>query len=243
MTSVPTTPKTDRIETDFVVGRSVQDRPITLYLFGNRDGFDENLNLKPNIQPILILGGTHGNEPGSAALARQLIDTLKKHPEIYQNRYLAILPEVNPDGLAANTRVNANKIDLNRNFPAKNWKKTRKNNYYGGSKPNSEPETQTQVTIIENLKPCRILTIHSITKGKHGNNYDGPAAQYAQVLCEQNSYKLLKTMGYPTPGSLGSWAGIERNIPIVTLELPRGQNPDQNWKENETALLAFIRCD
>ena len=26
-------------------------------------------------------------------------------------------------------------------------------------------------------------------------------------------------MGYPTPGSFGTWAGIEKEIPTITLEL------------------------
>jgi protein MpaA len=29
-------------------------------------------------------------------------------------------------------------------------------------------------------------------------------------------------IGYPTPGSLGSWLGVDRGLPVLTLELPPG---------------------
>jgi hypothetical protein len=47
-------------------------------------------------------------------------------------------------------------------------------------------------------------------------------------------------MGYPTPGSLGTWAGVDRQIPIVTLELPARQRGEDGWKANREALLAAI---
>ena len=56
-----------------------------------------------------------------------------------------------------------------------------------------------------------------------------------------NGYPVTATMGYPTPGSLGSWAGIDRQIPIVTLELPREQPGHEAWVTNREALLAAIR--
>jgi murein peptide amidase A len=244
MTAVPSDMVTNEsIETRRIIGHSSGSRPIAMYLFSPRHGFDDQQNLKSNIKPILILGGTHGNEPSSAAMARQLINTLKKDSNLYKNRYIVIIPEVNPDGLASGRRVNGNQVDINRNFPAKNWKKSRKTQYYGGPKPNSEPETQMLVTLIENLKPSRILTLHSIGNNRHGNNYDGPAVRYARLMSKHNGYKVLKTMGYPTPGSFGSWAGIERKIPVITLELPRGKAESQIWKENKTAFIAFIQSE
>ncbi|MFZ2490659.1 MAG: murein tripeptide amidase MpaA, partial [Thermoanaerobaculia bacterium] len=40
-------------------------------------------------------------------------------------------------------------------------------------------------------------------------------------LAATTGLPLQPSIGYPTPGSLGSYAGVERRIPIVTLELPR----------------------
>lgn len=30
---------------------------------------------------------------------------------------------------------------------------------------------------------------------------------------------LQESIGYPTPGSFGTWAGVEKGIPTITLEL------------------------
>jgi protein MpaA len=199
------------------------------------------MNLRPGVEKVLILGGTHGSEPTGTAIAHRLIIELKKNPQLYKNRYVAIVPEINPDGLAINSRVNAHGVDLNRNLPAGNWRLGRSDNSFGGHTPNSEPETQALVKLIERFKPDRILTLHSIALGRHGNNYDGPAESLAKILSKNNGYPILKTMGYSTPGSLGTWAGIERHIPIITLEVPRCRTPQQCWQENDRALIAFIR--
>ena len=34
-----------------------------------------------------------------------------------------VVPILNPDGLLARSRVNANQVDLNRNFPTRDWEK------------------------------------------------------------------------------------------------------------------------
>ena len=89
-------------------------------------------------------------------------------------------------------------------------------------------------------KPEWIISIHSIARGKHCNNYDGPARWLAEAMYRHNGYPVTATMGYPTPGSLGSWAGIDKQIPIVTLELPREDPGMSAWMQNRDALLAAI---
>jgi len=53
-------------------------------------------------------------------------------------------------------------------------------------------------------------------------NYDGPAAAWAEAVSTACGWPVRPQIGYPTPGSLGSWLGIDRGIPILTLELPGG---------------------
>jgi len=55
-----------------------------------------------------------------------------------------------------------------------------------------------------------------------------------------NGYPPAATIGYPTPGSLGSYAGIDRQIPMITLELPRTLPGQAAWDNNRAALLAAI---
>ena len=57
-----------------------------------------------------------------------------------------------------------------------------------------------------------------------------------------NEYPAQASIGYPTPGSFGSWAGVDRRIPTITLELPKGQSGAQGWQGNRAALLAIIHA-
>jgi protein MpaA len=214
-----------------VVGYSVNGVPLTMYVFGNAP------------KPIFIFAAIHGNEWTSYSVARDLIELLDYRPDLYRGRCVAILPAANPDGLETDVRTNANGVDVNRNFPAANWQLTERNDSFGGNAPASEPETRAIIYAVADLNPGKIISIHSIGGGKHGNNFDGPAEALAELMASKNGYKVLPSMGYPTPGSFGTWAGIEQKIPTITLELPRDQTPRQCWRENKDALLAAIQSD
>ena len=167
---------------------------------------------------ILIIGVFHGDEPQGKLLIEEY---LKKHSP----NNLLFIPCLNPDGLSTNTRTNSNGVDLNRNFPTKNWGKNEGENatcddcttaYYGGKSPASEVETQFVINVIEKYSPKLILTIHAPYKVV---NYDGPAKEIAEKISKIIGYPAEGSIGYPTPGSFGTYCGVERNVPIITLEL------------------------
>lgn len=158
--------------------------------------------------PILVVGVVHGDEPQGEDLI---------------NRYLAanesgmlFIPSLNPDGKQLGRRTNSNGVDINRNFPTKNWELTPKNNYFGGETPASEIETKFLAEVIEEYKPRLILTLHTPYKIV---NYDGPAKEVSEKISEIIGYPVEESIGYPTPGSFGTYAGVERNIPTITLEM------------------------
>ena len=206
------------------IGRSVDGHPIPMHVFGS------------SAHPILILGGLHGNEKNSAECTTLLLEYLRGHPGEMHGVSIAIIPAANPDGLSRGIRFNTHRVDLNRNFPATNWIKM----YSGGRAATSEPETQALVATIQNLQPRRILSIHSIM-GPPCNNYDGPAMALAYAMAAKNGYPVKDSVGYATPGSLGSWAGVDLHIPIITLELPFALPGPDGWARNRQAILAFIR--
>ena len=72
------------------------------------------------------------------------------------------------------------------------------------------------------------------------NNYDGPAQSLAEAMSKCNGYSVKENIGYSTPGSLGSWAGIDRMIPIITLELRHSMAGEKAWQENQAALMEVI---
>lgn len=213
----------------FLIGYSVKGVPIVMQVFGVKG-------------PItLVFGAIHGSEPNSGDLARRLLDYLLEHPEHYSARRVAIIPVANPDGLVRNQRTNEHKIDLNRNFPALNWAESKSGPNFGGEAAASEPETQAIIKSVELLNPHRIISIHAITRGRECNNYDGPGADLANLLKSKNGYRVAKTIGYPTPGSFGSWAGVDRQIATITLELPHDLPGEECWKTHKDALLAVIQ--
>ncbi len=157
---------------------------------------------------LLIIGVFHGDEPQGEYFINSY---LEKKPKIGKNS-LYFIPRLNQN----NERKNKKGVDLNRNFPTKNWIKSENNDYFGGREPNSEQEVKFLVDLINNNNFSAIITIHSPYKVV---NYDGPAKELAQKISEFLGYKVTSDIGYPTPGSFGTYCGVERNIPTITIEI------------------------
>lgn len=221
-----------------VAGTSVHGRPLGYASFG--DAAASNTTL--------ILAGIHGDETQGAFIAKALIDLFASQPELFAapggplaDARVAILPWVNPDGAVAKRRRNAHRVDLNRNFPASNWAPTpRTDGYHGGYEPASEPETRAVLGLVEQFRPNKIIAIHSVSGGVECNNFDGPAEELAALMSTHNHYPVEPHIGYATPGSLGTWAGIERQIPTLTLELPDQRSAQHCWDANREAILAAL---
>ena len=171
----------------------------------------------------LIIGVFHGDEPqGKYLIEKYLESNFSPSKSKILRRGVLFIPCLNPDGMQLGTRTNANGVDLNRNFPTKNWGEDTSSagdnpaDYFGGKAAGSEIETKFVMEIIEEYKPERILTLHAPYKVV---NYDGPAQDWAEEISEIIGYPVEASIGYPTPGSFGTYCGIERNIPTITLEL------------------------
>lgn len=166
---------------------------------------------------VLVIGVFHGDEPQGDFLIR-------KYLEMNPDTKLLMVPCLNKSGFEAKTRVNSNGVDLNRNFPTENWVLGEKNEFYGGESPASEKETKFLIEVIEKYSPKAILTLHAPYKVV---NYDGEARELAEKISAIIKYPVEENIGYPTPGSFGTWAGIERNVPTITLELDEGVNIEE----------------
>lgn len=187
---------------------------------------------------VLLIGVFHGDEQEGEYFINHLMQDVRKTPELIGNNRVLFLPCLNPDGKQKNTRGNANGVDLNRNFPTNNRVESeKKDEFYQGKEPASEIETRFIIDILENYQPNRILTIHSPFKVV---NYDGPADEMAEKMSKFNGYPVQVDIGYPTPGSFGTYAGKERNIPTITLELPKDKEPQSLWDDNKKAIYYFI---
>lgn len=163
---------------------------------------------------IIVIGCFHGDEPQGKYL-------IEKYLETKADTNLMFIPCLNKYGFENCKRTNKNGVDLNRNFPTKNWGKTEYNDFYGGETPASEDETKFIIDLVEKVKPRLILTLHAPYKVV---NYDGDARDISEKISDIIGYPVEESIGYPTPGSFGTWAGVERNIPTITLELDEKAN-------------------
>jgi murein peptide amidase A len=124
-----------------LLGRSADGRAITAFEVGN-----------PNGTTVLVVGCIHGNEPGGISVARRLEQLSPSDLDLW------IVPILNPDGRAANTRGNAHGIDLNRNFPYR-WRPLN-GVYESGPRALSEPEARIAYRLILRLRPTVSVWFH-----------------------------------------------------------------------------------
>ncbi|MCB1316876.1 MAG: DUF2817 domain-containing protein [Leptospiraceae bacterium] len=188
--------------------------------------------------PVLLIGGVHGDESEGFILAERFQNELRNGSiEVSADLSLFICPRLNPDGCAAIRRTNHRNVDLNRNLPTTDWSGEFQNvRYYPGVSAGSEIESEVTIALIENIKPHMIVSLHSYEHAM--NNFNGPSEELARAMSARNGLPPKGDIGYPTPGSLGTYAGWERKIPTITLEILRDQDADTVWKTHHEALIA-----
>jgi protein MpaA len=163
---------------------------------------------------ILIIGGVHGDEPEGVVAAKGLLEKFRQAFELDLN--ITLIPEFNPEGIFSGQRVNSNKVDLNRNLPTKDWTPVAaKERYNPGPSAMSEKENQALVTFLKENKIDLIISLHSWNPMLNTNG----EIPEAKIIAERIGYSIEPYIGYPTPGSLGTYAGVENNIPTLTYEI------------------------
>jgi hypothetical protein len=233
------------------IGYSVEGRPIELW------------SDPAGSHGTLIIGGIHGDEPGSIDLVREFAPP-GRHP-------VALLPLANPDGLARASRYNARGVDINRNAGL-NWRADSEEP--AGDAPWSEPETRALQEFILSWRPAKIVALHwalaEIDADGVQSTTLAEAMWNALSEAERKPYRLrvteaerrgLEQTEVECPGSLGRWAGYGLIYPdgfqpaMITLELPydasvpRAESlPDDHldvvrahWARDPQSYLATVR--
>ncbi|MGB3617596.1 MAG: murein tripeptide amidase MpaA [Catalinimonas sp.] len=190
----------------------------------------------------LLLGAHHGDEPETTVLLSTLLRTLT--PDALGS---AVVPALNPDGLAMGTRGNRRGVDLNRNFPTADWSAEpvchrwrdeddpRNVALSPGERPLSEPENQGLVALIDWLRPEMIITFHAPLAC-----VDDPGdTPMGRRLAQATGLPHVADVGYATPGSFGTWAA-ERGQSVITFELGHESIRDARIRY-EAVVLALMR--
>jgi protein MpaA len=197
---------------------SVQNRLIYLHVFGS------------GRRTVMVMAGVHGDEPCGVEVVRNLTERLEGMGEGgLGDLRVVVMPLANPDGHALGTRKNANGIDINRNFATKDFgagENDASNKFYGGHTPASEPETHAIMGVISAYEPGLIISLHEPLACV---NYNGPSVRIARRISKLTGLPAKGDIGYPCPGSMGTYYGLERRLPLITLELPEDEIDPEHW--------------
>ena len=221
--------------TTSVYGYSLRGRPLLAYTFGVSG-------------PVtMYVGAIHGNESSSSGLMRAWIDDLEANPSLYSGKRVVVVPTINPDGLAANTRTNSRGVNLNRNFPTDGWAKdiNDTDGYHeggGGALPLSEPEAQALANLTISLRPRLLLSFHaigSLVTGDPGGYSAGYAARYASMVgYSDTTYSSGGGFDYNITGAYEDWASSKQGIPSMVIEL--GSYGYYSFSHHRSALRAML---
>ena len=178
---------------------------------------------------MLVVGAIHGNETGGIAIARALEHLAPRDLDLW------IVPDLNPDGVAAGTRQNAHGVDLNRNFPW-HWRPLG-GVYDSGPRPLSEREARIAKALIVRLRPRLTVWFHQ--------HLDLVWASGGNRRVEKVFARVSGLPYHPMPQLAGSAISWQNNtLPGTTAfaaELPAGEPSPKAVARYVRAVLAAAR--
>lgn len=214
-----------------LIGRSVSGQSLKAFEFRPKV-----LRQSSRTSTTFIFAGKHGNEVEGVIACEALLGALlENNPFSFP---ILLVPNLNPDGVYQLTRTNLNGVDLNRNFPTKDWSPVATDpKYPPGAQAASEPETRAIIQYLETHRPAHIISLHSFSNFMLNTN--GDCVDLALAISKINSYKVEPSIGYPTPGSFGTYA-VEQGLSCLTYELERGMEFKQIVDHHLPALWAGL---
>lgn len=204
------------------IGSSVRGDPIVAIRLG-----DPNSTRK-----ALVVGAIHGDEAQglkvTAALRREFSDI--------QGVELWVVDSANPDGVAADRRLNAHRVDLNRNWSYR-WRSGPRDGYYPGPEPFSEPESQAMRDLIQRIQPQVSVWYHQPWNAVLAP-CRGPAPlqrRYAEIAHMQRSCRGAKLRGTAIQWQNHTFPGTT----AIVVELGPGRISQATAERNARAVAAI----
>jgi len=194
-----------------VFGTSIQGRPLEAFRMGDPKGVT-----------VAVIGVIHGNEEAGLLITDELLNM-----QIPKGVNLWVIPSMNPDGTALNRRGNANRVDLNRNFPY-GWARIGQPGYWQYSGPNraSEPETKALVSFFREIKPALGVWYHQdLNIISPGVGFEGEIrSRYGAIT----GLPMKRITGGTYTGVAATWQkrGLKNSMAFV-VELGKTLNTDE----------------
>jgi N-acetylmuramoyl-L-alanine amidase len=204
-----------------VIGHSAEGRPIVAQRIGPADAK----------VTVMVVGSIHGNEPAGKAVVARL-----RRSQPPRGTALWLIEDANPDGAAANTRHNAHRVDLNRNFPYR-WQ-PQDGVYESGPGPASEPETQAIQRFVERVRPRVTLWYHQALQIVVKSAGD---AKLQRLYSRLSGLRRRSLPAYH--GTAVSWQNSTfPGDTAFVVELPAGPLPAAGVRRHAGAVLALARA-
>jgi murein peptide amidase A len=206
-----------------IIGYSVKGRPIRAWHLG-----DPTSPVK-----AVFIATMHGNEPQPAQILFNLRDGAPIH-----GADIWVIPYLNPDGHARNTRKNAHGVDLNRNFPVR-WIR-QGGAYNSGPRPASEPETRAIMRFLRRINPRFVVSFH---QPLYGVDMSSPPKVHPLAL------RLVQYLGLPAKqfrcdgvchGTMTQWFNKQLPGRAITVEYGRQMTWRQENVTGPTGLLKSV---
>ena len=237
-----------------VIGTSVEGRKIEAFIYGN------------GVKHLIFVGGIHGGyEWNSVLLAYQLIDYLSLNSSIIpKNITVTVIPALNPDGVYKVTgkegrfslldvsvnlpkgtgRLNAQNVDLNRNFACQ-WQATstwQNKPQSAGTAVFSEPEARALRDFVLIDKPAVVIFWHSQSNAVYASQcQEGILPEtlgLMDVYSKASSYPTIKTFSaYQITGAADDWLASIK-VPAFSVELQTHETVE--WDKNLAGIRALF---
>jgi murein peptide amidase A len=208
-----------------IIGHSVEGRAIEMRQLGDPSLAGE----------LLVFGCIHGDECGASRIEPLTHGCPDAGSDIY------VVPNLNPDGAARESRLNARGVDLNRNFGSE-WRPIGGPGeaQYSGPRPFSEPETRLAARIVRRLQPEATVWFH-----QYGGTHPfvrawGQSAPAARFFAHRAgiAFHLLR---WPA-GTAPNWQNHRfPGASSFVVELPQGELPPMLWDRLAEALIGLGR--
>jgi len=212
--------------TERVFGRSETGREITGYEIGSGE------------ECLLFFGGIHGNERGTVDLMNLFVAELQAHPELISaDKTLIVIPLANPDGyLDREDKLNANEVNLNRNFSTDNWiKQEGDKETFAGHSPFSEAESRVLRDVVNECDPSIMIAYHS-QGALVSPEFNEESLRLADWYAAHTGYEYFDEWDYA--GTATRWFVETTEKAAITVELTT--HVDSDWEINKSALLEII---
>ncbi|AFM14568.1 peptidase M14 carboxypeptidase A [Turneriella parva DSM 21527] len=165
-------------------------------------------SLSDKARNVYVIGAQHGDERNTKIVLEYFVRELATLSNDFRNRRrIIVIPNYNPDGYKRYHRLNASNIDLNRDFPSSD----------GHEDAPRASETAAFMKLMEKYPAYSMYNIHQPFRVVL---YYPEDESFARPFSLLSDYPLGTGVGYPTPGSLGTYMR-EKKVPIITVELAR----------------------